>query len=136
MAIVLCDTQYREIEELRGLLQNQSNSIGQMAVGASVFAGMLDSDELIRMERENLRVMQETMREQLRKAEVDISLERARVARERTEFEERLQVFEKERAQWTQGNPGSAAGTSDKSRKSPGGRWLARLGLGKGDQGE
>ena len=50
----------RELEELRSLLEDQSSSIGQFAVGASAFAGMLDKDELVRQERESLQKMQET----------------------------------------------------------------------------
>jgi len=123
----------KEIEELRQLLQNQSDNIGNVAVGAAAIASMLDSDELIRQERENVKNLQAELEEKLRKAEVDISLERAKLARERAELEEKLQALERERTQLaaTYGeNPDQAA----KAAKPPSrGRWLARLGI-QGDE--
>ena len=41
----------KEIAELRELLEQQAESIGNVAVGASAIAEMLDQDELIREER-------------------------------------------------------------------------------------
>ena len=120
----------QELEELRGLLENQSNNIGEFAVGASAFAGMLDKDELVKQERENLQKMQDTMREQLKKAEIDISMERAKIARERAELDGKLHALERERAQITLSD-GAAGG--DKAKKPGRGRWLSRLGLSDGD---
>lgn len=121
----------RDLAELRKLLENQSDNIGQFAVGASAFAGMLDKDELIRQERENLQKLQDSLREQLRKAEIDISMERAKVARDRAEFEEKLSAFEEQRARLA---PSGEEGGSEKSKKPPRGRWLERLGLKPGDE--
>ncbi|MFN0018485.1 MAG: hypothetical protein ACKVP0_09515 [Pirellulaceae bacterium] len=119
----------RELEDLRSLLEDQSSSIGQFAVGASAFAGMLDQDELVRQERDNLQKMQESLREQLKKAEIDISMERAKIARDRAELDEKLHVLQREKAQQVASQPGSGG---DKANKPGRGRWLSRLGLSDG----
>jgi hypothetical protein len=117
-----------EIQELRKLLDNQSQNVGEVAVGASIIAQALDSDEIIRQERDSLKELQVKLREELRKAEVDCSLERAKIARERAELEEKLRQFEQERESMAHVEPGVGG---DKSKKGSGrGKWLARLGLG------
>lgn len=120
----------RELAELRQLLEDQSSNIGGLAVGAAAIAGMLDGDELIRQERESLKAMQQQLQEQLKQAEIDISLERARLARERTEIEERLRTLEQEKAKAPSGKESPAG---DKKKSSGGGRWLSRLGLKDGE---
>lgn len=119
-----------EIVELRRLLENQSDNIGQFAVGASAIAGMLDTDELITLERENLKSLQENLRQQLRQAEVDISLERAKVARERLELEARLAQFEEERSQLAAKGPASASNGEKPGKKNAGSKWFNHMGLG------
>ena len=116
----------REVEELRELLENQSSSIGQFAVGAAAFAGMLDKDEVVRNERLSLQKMQESLHEQLKKAEIDISMERAKIARDRAELDEKLHALQREQAQRASSDPGSGG---DSGKKPPRGRWLSRLGL-------
>lgn len=116
----------REVEELRELLENQASSIGQFAVGAAAFAGMLDKDEVVRQERLSLQKMQESLHEQLKKAEIDISMERARIARDRAELDEKLHALQREQAQRASSDPGSGG---DSGKKPPRGRWLSRLGL-------
>ena len=115
-----------EIRELRQLLQEQSNNIGEVAVGASAIAAMLDSDELILEERENLKQIQVQWREKLRQAELDISVERAKVARDRTELEERMQAFERQRDKLEQE---LLAGTDDPEKKPNRRKWMDRLGI-------
>jgi hypothetical protein len=116
-----------EIKELRRLLDSQAQQVGAVAVGAQAVAQMLDTDELVRQERESLKRLQDSLREQLRQAEVDISVERAKLARERAELDEKLRSME-ERA--SQGLGGETAG--DKGKKGGGRKWLTRLGLGDG----
>jgi hypothetical protein len=119
----------QEIGELRRLLENQSKNVGEVAVGASAIAQALDSDEIIQQERENLKQMHAKLREELKKAEVDCSLERAKIAREKAELEERLRQWESERA--ANGGVEPGVGGHDKGKKGAGrGKWLARLGLG------
>jgi DNA repair ATPase RecN len=121
----------QEIQELRRLLENQSQQVGDVAVGAAAVAEMLDTDELIRQERESLKRLQDQLREQLRQAEVDISVERAKLARERAELDEKLRSLESEKANLPSGGDGSG----DKGKKGGGRKWLTRLGLGDGKEG-
>jgi DNA repair exonuclease SbcCD ATPase subunit len=117
----------QEIAELQRLLTEQSGNIGGVAIGAAAIAEMFDSDELIRQERESLRDIQEKLREQLRQAEIDLSVERAKMARERAILEEKMRQFEDQKQQ---GLPDSSSDASDKSKKGGNrGRWLQRLGL-------
>ena len=66
-----------------------------MAVGASAIAELLNTDELIRVERENLTRLQEELQQKLRQAEIEVSLERARLSRERVAMEDRLRQHER-----------------------------------------
>jgi len=117
-----------EIQELRKLLEAQSQQVGAVAVGAAAVAEMLDTDELVRQERESLKRLQDGLRDQLKQAEVDISVERAKLARERAELDEKIRVLEAEKAS----NPvGGSEGGGEKGKKPGGRKWLTRLGLGE-----
>jgi len=119
----------REIEELKQLLDQQTGNIGDVAVGAAAIAEMLDQDELIREERENLAKLQLEWRDKVRQAEVDNSVERAKLAREKAQLEEELQSIKQERARY--GNAKSAASDSsqDSGKSKQSRRWLTRLGI-------
>jgi len=67
----------------------------------------------------------------MRTAEVEISVERAKLARERSDLEEKLRVLEERSA--TMGAQTPAANAAAKEPKR--GRWLERLGLKDGPQG-
>ncbi|NQU26400.1 MAG: hypothetical protein HQ567_34375 [Candidatus Nealsonbacteria bacterium] len=110
-----------EIRELKHLLENQSGNLDSMAVGAAALGEMLDQDAVVIEERERLKAMQDEWQEKLRKAEVDISVERAKIARERAEIEEKLRIFEE--------RGGSEVEGEKQSDKPVRGRWLERLGL-------
>lgn len=117
----------QEIAELKRVLEEQSSNLGTVAIGATAIAEILDQDQLIKQERENLLHMQDDWRQKLRQAEVDISLERARMARERIELDEKMQSLEAERAKLAAGDPariGKGEAGSPAQR-----RWWARLGL-------
>ncbi|MDZ4820457.1 MAG: hypothetical protein SGJ20_15935 [Planctomycetota bacterium] len=120
----------QEIADLRKLLQEQSNNLGEVAVGTAAIAAALDQDELIQAERERLRAAAAEWRDKLRQAEIDISLERARIARDRAELEEKLQQLESDKAH---GIPSDPSG-GDKQQKPQRGRWLERLGLKESDR--
>jgi hypothetical protein len=121
----------REVTELRRLLDTQAQQVGEMAVGAAAVAQLLDTDELVKQERESLARLQESLREQLKQAEVDNSLERAKLARERLELEEKMRTMEIEKAQL----PTSIGDTGgDKGKQAKGRKWLQRLGLGEGKE--
>lgn len=117
----------RQIVELQDLLHSQSANIGQFAVGAAAVADLLDQDSLIREERESLRQMQEEWHEKLRRAELEISMERAKIARERVELEEKVRRLESERAAMAPVN--EDPNNANKSKSPQRGRWMARLGL-------
>lgn len=114
----------REIKELQQLLENQSSNIGDVAVGAAAIAGFLDQDELISQERESLKRLQEEWREKLRQAEIDISVERARLGRERTELQGQIETMDQQRQQNESMSEGESADNTQ-----PRGRWRKRLGL-------
>jgi hypothetical protein len=114
----------REIAEMRQLLENQSRNLGSVAVGAAALGEVLDGDALIREERENLRRLQAEWEEKLRQAEIDVSIERAKIARERAQLEEKIRAQGEHPDQ-----PQAPSGDSDKPDKPRRGRWLSRLGL-------
>lgn len=114
----------REIADLRELLEQQSNQVGDLAVGAAAIAQIMDHDELILQERERLQHAQDEWREKLKQAEIDISLERARLARERTELMEKQHSLDKQTAQNAPTPDGKPA-----EKVTSRGRWLTRLGL-------
>jgi hypothetical protein len=114
----------REIDELKQLLSSQSANLGDVAVGAAAFAELLSSDEIVRSERERLQQLQHEWEEKLRQAEIDLSVQRARIARERAEIEERQRLFKEQQPEGASDDAGAA--TPVKPQR---GRWLARLGL-------
>jgi len=119
----------REIAELQQLLDQQAGSVGDLAVGAAALGEVLDSDAIIQEERENLKKLQEEWREKLRQAEIDISVERAKLGRERKQLEEKLRTVE------NGAPPVSTTTDGDKPPdKQSSGRWLQRLGLGNRDE--
>lgn len=113
-----------EIGELKKLLEEQSGNWGNVAVGAAAVADVLDKDEIVRQERASLQQLQNEWREKLRQAEVDISVERAKLARERADMEERLRHLEENQPRAADGK-----GSKPSPEKPQRGRWLARLGL-------
>lgn len=117
----------RELDELRKLLEDQSRSVGEMAVGAAAIAGMLDQDTVVQQERENLRRLQDEWREKLRTAEIDLSVERAKMARERAEIDERMQDLQSQMSRIGGDEPRNTGGKTP--AKPTRGRWLSRLGL-------
>lgn len=119
----------REIAELKQLLDQQSSNLGGVAVGAAAIEAALDQDELIGEERERIARLKGEWEEKLRQAEIDISLERAQLARWKAELESRAHALETEQAQLDRG------GEDGQGEKSSGrGRWLARLGLKDADE--
>ena len=114
------DRRDKEIAELKSLLAQQSTASNSMAIGAAAVAELLNHDDLIREERENLQMMQAQWKQKMREVEVKVSMERAKLARERTELDERVketQVQSQHKAEATE-------------KQTGGSRWLARLGLG------
>jgi hypothetical protein len=115
----------REIADLKSLLEQQAVAANGMAVGAAAVAQIIEADELIVEERQRLRQLQEEWEQKQRQGEIEMSLERAKLARERLELQERLRSLEA-----MQPVPIDTEGgeLSNPSRK-PRGNWLSRLGL-------
>lgn len=116
----------REIRELKQLLETQSATHNDVAVGAAALGDILDKDEVIQEEREKLRQLQGEWEEKLRKAELELSVERAKIARERSQIEERLRVLEERSGEAGEGSESDGSKDDGQPKR---GRWLTRLGL-------
>ena len=114
----------REIADLKLLLENQSDNIGSVAVGAAALGGMLDADPVIAEERENLKRIQEEWQKKLSQAEIEISTERATLARDKIEIEEKMRLLEAASASHP-AEQQNAEGADQPGQN----RWLTRLGL-------
>ncbi len=110
----------QEIQELREIVQSQAGAHQGVAIGATGLAQMFDSNELIVQERMRLKDIQEEWEAKLRQAEIDLSMERAKLARERVELETQLMEIPQRS---NQSRPAGQVG-SDRQR-----RWLDYLGL-------
>jgi hypothetical protein len=118
----------REIEELQSIIQQQSNTREGVAIGAAAIAQMIDSDELVNQERQKLKAIQQEWEQKLRKAEIDLSLERAKLARERTLLEsERSEILQHVSLEIEAEDGETKAQT--RTRK-----WLQHLGLKQNEQ--
>lgn len=122
----------QEIADLKQLLDSQSGNIGEMAVGAQAIAEMLNQDEVVTAERERLLLLQKEWEEKLRQAEIEMSVQRAKIARERAEIEERQRQFQQQQAE--HGGDETSSTDGGKGKKPPRGRWLTRLGLKEQDE--
>jgi hypothetical protein len=112
----------QEISELKRLLGEKSEIAVSPAHNAAA-AEILDRDDLVRQELERLRLVQAEWREKIGGAELDISMERAKLARDKAELEEKMRLYQRE-----QQSRADDEGLPD-AGKRPRGRWLARLGL-------
>ena len=122
---IIADKQ-AEIEALQQVLRSQSSNLGSVAVGAAAVGNLLDGDPVIREERENLRRLKQQWEERMRASEIETSIERAAIARQRMELEGRIKAFE---ARQTLASPLSPSTNASRPEKPVRGRWLARLGL-------
>jgi hypothetical protein len=87
---------------------------------------ILGADKTIAAERERLAALQSEWQEKLRSAELEFSLERAKLAREQAAVKERLFDLQKLESQ---------AGPTDSGDAKPGRRWRLALGLGDDSEG-
>ena len=118
----------QQIQELQHLLDQQSETReGGIAIGAAAITEMYDADELVRDERERLQRMQEEWEEKFRQAEIEASLERAKLSRERQEVASKLADLEEQLAHAKRESRYSMTDEGAGSR-----RWLAKLGLAEG----
>lgn len=120
----------RELEELRQLISDQPAFAAAHAANAAEREQVLDTSELVSAERQRLNQLQEEWREKLRKSEVEISIERAKLARERLQLDEKMRVLQ---PTGRSGNEAEKKSDDPKAGAVPRGRWLTRLGLGNND---
>lgn len=117
----------KEIAELKKQLETQSGASTDVVSNDHAIAELLDHDPVILTEREKLRAIQAEWRSKLREAEIDLSVERATIARERTRLDEQMEAFQKQQAENQQLE--SPLNRQTNVAQSSGRRWLAKLGL-------
>ncbi len=118
----------RDIQALKQRLEDQCrNGAAEVSDGVSVDQA-LNNDAKVREERERLKRLQEEWREKLRQAEVELALERAKIARQRAELEERRM------ARNASPEPPGATNMDGQAEQTIHGRWLAQLGLTAADR--
>jgi len=125
----------REIAELKQLLDQQSSqpaTADKPTEPSAADVEAFNQDDIIRQERERLAALEKEWQGKLRQAEVEISVQRARLARERSDLDEQMRVLAAEKSALA-GLQRSGQSTSANSPKKPGNRWLARLGLKEND---
>jgi hypothetical protein len=113
-----------EIEELKYLLDHQSSSLGSLAVGAEALGQIFDQDAVILEERQRLQQLQDETQAKLRAAEIEIAMERARLARREAEIEEKI-LNNNLRQSTAEAESEALAPTGRPIR----GRWRTQLGL-------
>lgn len=90
-----------------------------------VVESSLDDDERLEAERARLRQLQSQLEDKLREAELELSVERAKIARAKTTLEQReIDLKAREAAVSSQGGAGSGDGRRESN-------WLRKLGLGE-----
>lgn len=115
----------QEVHELRCLLDDQSGTReGGVAIGAAAIAGLIDADELVDQERERLQLLQAEWEEKFRQGEIQASLERAKLSRERLELAKTKADLEEQLEHLRRQSRHEVESGSGTSRK-----WLAKLGL-------
>ncbi|MCI0332046.1 MAG: hypothetical protein L0228_02320 [Planctomycetes bacterium] len=83
---------------------------------------LLDADEVIAEHRKRISQLEREMEDKLRAAELELSLDRAKIARQRVELEEMRADLESRRHEFGPNGPPPAG--------APRRRWLSKLGLG------
>ena len=120
----------RKIQELNERLEGQSHHETVKSPGTASGDRTLNGDTVTREERENFKQLQEQWRDKVRQAEVELALERAKIARQRAELEEQIRAA----AAAAPDAPAAATDMDRLAERSTGGRWLARLGLTDADR--
>jgi len=118
----------REIADLKQPFDEQNRKLGELPAIAATVSEEVEKDDAICQERAALQQLQDEWREKLRQAEIELSLERAKIARQHAELNDKRRELEKQLANaLAAASPSS--GAANLSTKPPRGQWLARLGL-------
>lgn len=119
----------REIAELKTQLatagSNHAASLDE--AHAQKFGELVDADEVIAEHRKRIAQIEREMEEKLRAAELELSVERAKIARQKVELEDLRADLDSRRS--THNTIGATAAAAGMPRR----RWLSKLGLG-GDE--
>jgi len=116
------DRRDKEISDLKALIEQQSIAHDGLAIGVAAVAEMIESDGMIVSERLRLKELREDWEQKQRLAEIEMSMERAKLARERLELQEKTRNFNDNNI--PQSDEEKKAGKALNR-----GKWLARLGL-------
>jgi hypothetical protein len=125
-AIALKDEQIRELQRQFDALDVAKLSAAERQ---SAVAQTIDGDAVIKEERQRLRQLQEEYQAKMRQEEIAISLERAKLARERAELEERLRSAEN-----LVSKASALTSVMENVERPARGRWMNRLGLSDSDR--
>jgi len=117
----------RRIAELEAELATRSTA------PAADYTDLLSQDEFIARHRTEIAKLKDEWTATARAAEIELSLERAKLARERMSLDERFAELESQ-ARQAKDRPTPTAPATDAAKKAGGGRWLARLGLREQDE--
>jgi chromosome segregation ATPase len=121
----------REIAELKAQLV-EGDSV--MADAEESLRELVDSDEVITGHRDRIAKLEKEMQDKLRAAELELSVERAKIARETAQLADLKAELESQRSnREVDSAPGSATAAS--TAQHPRRRWLSKLGL-SGEQEE
>ena len=112
----------QEISDLKALIEHQSIAHDGMSIGVAAVAQMIESDSLIVAERLRLKELRAEWEQKQRQAEIEMSMERAKLARERLEIQEKTQRYE-------DNNPPQTEAEKETGKTRSRGNWLTRLGL-------
>jgi chromosome segregation ATPase len=105
----------REIADLKAQLADQAFTVIESAAPQSI---SVDKDELILAERAKLEALQKEWHDKLRAAELEMSVQRASLARKEAELQQKLQAAQQAQAD-------APVGPDGKPKR----RWLSALGL-------
>jgi hypothetical protein len=119
----------RQIDELKRQLSQPAGDGPPGAGGQAALDRLLDGDSLVQQERERLKQLQDECQQKLRQAEIDLSLQRGKLARDRADLEERIRLADCALA----GGP-VAPSPAERQKRPARGRWLDRLGLTEEDR--
>jgi len=114
-----------EIQQLQKLLDSRPTGAPIAETQPDPHAELFDQDELIQAERARLEEARKKVEEKLRKAEIEISVQRATLAREQAAVEEKMSHLPKEEVPDEQ-----VEASAGKPRR----RWLSALGLKEEDE--
>jgi hypothetical protein len=112
----------REIAELTARLAEAASAAPEKCDQSEAVRQLVDADAVIQEHRARTAKLEEEMNEKLRAAELELSVERAKIAREQAHLAALRSELESQRAM------NEAAGVA--GGQAPKRRWLSKLGLG------